>query len=124
MIRMVRPLAALSLLVLGGCQDVNDFVFGPVSDAGKGQVVTGVYHRTRLSGDLFDYPCRYGHVCRDVLIRDEYLRNHYVDLNGRKLVLRVERTNACHDKRSTQFACQTSRDGTAFRILQWVRPEA
>jgi len=46
-----------------------------------------------------------------------------VTLDGRKLVLRVERTNACHDPRSSQFACQTSRDGTALVILQWIRPE-
>ncbi|MGH6875843.1 MAG: hypothetical protein ACREHV_00540 [Rhizomicrobium sp.] len=110
-------------LFLGGCADVNDFLLGPFSDAGQGQLVTGVYHRTALYGDLFDYPCRHGHVCREVLIRDEYLRNHYVDLDGRKLVLRVARTNACHDPRSSQYACQTSSDGTAFLILQWVRPE-
>ncbi|HEX4158314.1 MAG TPA: hypothetical protein VHY79_07545 [Rhizomicrobium sp.] len=108
---------------LGGCQAANDFVLGAVSDAGEGQVVTGVYHRTLLSGDLFDFSCRYGHVCQAVLVRDEYLREHYVSLGGRKLVLRVERTNACHDPRSSQFACQTSRDGTALVILQWIRPE-
>jgi hypothetical protein len=109
--------------VLSGCQAVNDFVLGPVSDAGEGEVVTGIYHRTPLSGDQFDFPCRYEHVCQAVLIRDEYLREHYVDLDGRKLVLRVERTNACHDTRSSEFACQTSRDGTALLILQWIRPD-
>jgi hypothetical protein len=124
MIGVSRVLVTVWLAAaLGGCQAVNDFVLGPVSDADEGQVVTGVYHRTPLSGDRFDFPCRYGHVCQAVLIRDEYLREHYVDLDGRKLVLRVERTNACHDPRSTQFACQTSRDGTALVILQWIRPE-
>jgi hypothetical protein len=124
MIRTWLVLATLLLAVAAsGCQAVSDFVLGPVSDAGEGQIVTGVYHRTPLSGDLFDFPCRYGHVCQAVLIRDEYLREHYVSLDGRKLVLRVERTNACHDPRSSQFACQTSRDGTALVILQWIRPE-
>lgn len=124
MIRSHRTLLALGLFaVLGGCAAVNDFVLGPVSDAGEGEVVKGVYHRSELSGDLFDYPCRYGHVCQTVLIRDEYLREHYVTLDGQKLVLRVERTNACHDPRSSQFACQASRDGTALVILQWIRPE-
>jgi hypothetical protein len=119
-ISWLLPLLAVAL---AGCQAVNDFVLGPVNDAGEGQVVTGVFHRTQLSGDQFDFPCRYGHVCKAVLIRDEYLREHYVDLDGKKLVLRVARTNACHDRRSTQFACQTSRDGTALLILQWIRPE-
>jgi hypothetical protein len=124
MIRFARLLVIVSIAgTLGGCQAVNDFVLGPVSDAGEGQVVTGVYHRTPLSGDTFDFPCRYGHVCQAVLVRDEYLREHFVSLDGRKLVLRVARTNACHDTRSTQFACQTSRDGTALLILQWIRPE-
>ena len=124
MIRLSRVLFCVLMTgALGGCQAVNDFVLGPVSDAGDGQVVTGVYHRTPLSGDQFDFPCRYGHVCQAVLVRDEYLREHYVDLDGRKLVLRVARPNACHDTRSTQFACQTSRDGTALLILQWIRPE-
>jgi hypothetical protein len=124
MIRLSRVLFIVGAAgALGGCQAVNDFVLGPVSDAGEGQVVTGVYHRTPLSGDRFDFPCRYGHVCQAVLIRDEYLREHNVSLDGRKLVLRVERTNACHDTRSSQFACQTSRDGTALVILHWIRPE-
>jgi hypothetical protein len=124
MIRTSR-LMLITLLAgtLGGCAAVNDFVLGPVSDAGQGQIVTGIYHSTFLSGDQFDFPCRYGHVCQAVLVRDEYLREHYVDLDGRKLVLRVERTNACHDPRSSQFACQASRDGTALLILQWIRPE-
>ncbi len=126
MIRSSRALFALCLglaAALGGCAAVNDFVLGPVSDAGQGEIVKGVYHRTALSGDLFDYPCTYGHVCQAVLIRDEYLREHYVTLDGRKLVLRVERTNACHDPRSSEFACQASRDGKALVILQWIRPE-
>ena len=124
MIRLSRLLVIVSVAgALGSCQAVNDFVLGPVRDAGDGQIVTGVYHRTPVSGDLFDFPCRYGHVCQAVLVRDEYLREHYVSLDGRKLVLRIERMNACHDQRSTQFACQTSRDGTALLILQWIRPE-
>ncbi|HEY3636736.1 MAG TPA: hypothetical protein VGK90_01195 [Rhizomicrobium sp.] len=117
-------LAPVLLLMgaLGGCAAVSDFVLGPVSDSDEGEVVTGVYHRTSLSGDQFDFPCRYGHVCRAVLIRDEYLREHFVELDGRKLELRVKRTNACHDKKSSQFACQTSRDGTALLILEWIEP--
>jgi hypothetical protein len=110
-------------LVLGGCAQVNNFVMGPIRGDDQGSLVTGFYHRTPLSGDLFDYNCSYGHLCRTVLIRDDYLRNHFVDLDGRKLVLRVERTSACHDPRSSQFACRSSPDGTAFVILQWVRPE-
>jgi hypothetical protein len=124
MIRLSQLFFIVSIVgTLCGCQSVNDFVLGPVSDAGQGQTVTGVFHRTPLSGDQFDFPCRYGHVCQAVLVRDEYLREHYVSLDGRKLVLRVGRINACHDTRSTQFACQTSRDGTALVILQWIRPE-
>jgi hypothetical protein len=124
MIRASRVLVIVwTAATLSGCQAANDFVLGPFSDAGEGQLVTGVYHRTPLAGDLFDFPCRYGHVCRAVLVRDEYLREHYVSLDGRKLVLRVARANACHDPRSSEFACQTSRDGTALLILQWIRPE-
>jgi hypothetical protein len=124
MTRLLRLLVFVSIAgTLSGCQAVNDFVLGPVSDAGEGQVFTGIYHRGNLTGDLFDFPCRYGHVCQGVLVRDEYLREHYVGLEGRKLVLRIGRINACHDTRSTQFACQTSRDGTALLILQWIRPE-
>ncbi|HTT82876.1 MAG TPA: hypothetical protein VMF67_05315, partial [Rhizomicrobium sp.] len=89
MIRTWQVLTLLLAFAAGGCQDVSDFVLGPVSDAGEGEIVTGVYHRGQLSGDLFDFPCRYGHVCQAVLIRDEYLREHYVTLDGRKLVLRV-----------------------------------
>jgi len=108
-------------LAVGGCAQVSDFLMG--RSEGEANIVTGVYHRTAESGDIFDFSCRYGHVCRAVLVRDEYLRNHSVELDGRKLVLRVQRTNACHDRRSSQFACQTSPDGTALLILQWVRPE-
>jgi hypothetical protein len=121
--RATLLLAVVFAAALCGCQAVNDFVLGPVSNEGEGRIVTGVYHRTSLSGDLFDFPCRYGHICQAVLVRDEYLREHYVGLDGRKLVLRVERANACHDPRSSEFACQTSRDGTALVILQWIRPE-
>jgi hypothetical protein len=110
-------------LALACCAAANNFVMGPIRGDGEGELVTGTYHRTYLAGDMFDFTCRYGHVCRAVLVRDEYLRDHFVDLDGRKLVLRVERTNACHDPRSSQFACQTSPDGTALVILQWVRPE-
>lgn len=110
-------------LALGGCAQVNDFVMGPVRGDDEGTIVTGFYHRTPVSGDLFDYNCRSGHLCRTVLVRDEHLRNYLVDLDGRKLVLRVERVSACHDARSSQFACRSSTDGTAFVILQWVRPE-
>jgi hypothetical protein len=123
---MIRIAWRLSLVLAGlslaGCADVNDFLFGQSGPA-AGEIVAGVYHRTPLSGDLFDFPCRYGHVCRAVLVRDEYLRDHYVDLDGKKLVLRIERTNACHDPRSSQYACQSSPDGTALLILQWIRPE-
>ena len=116
-------LVLLLVFVLGGCADVNNFVMGPIRGDDEGNLVKGVYHRTPVSGDIFDYACGSGHVCRTVLVRDDYLRNHFVDLDGKKLVVRVERASACHDRRSSQFACRTSPDGTAFLILQWVRPE-
>lgn len=109
-------------LALASCANVNDFLFGENGPA-AGEIVAGVYHRTPLSGDIFDFSCHLGHVCRAVLVRDDYLRDHYVDLDGKRLILRVERANACHDPRSSQFACQTSPDGTALLILQWIRPE-
>src|SRR5262249_20957561 len=123
MARIVLPTVLLCGAVLAGCAQVNNFVMGPVRGDDEGNIVTGFYHRTPLSGDLFDYNCRSGRLCRTVLIRDDYLRNHFVHLDGKKLVRRVARASACHDPRSSQFACRTSPDGTAFLILQWVRPE-
>ncbi|HEY1613283.1 MAG TPA: hypothetical protein VGF97_06270 [Rhizomicrobium sp.] len=120
-----RILACLAFgLALAGCADVNDYFFHNVADVEMGQVITGRYFNTRISGDLFEFPCRdNARICKAVLIRDNYLRFHSWELDGKKLVLRVQRTNACHDIHSTDFACHTSRDGTALLILQWIRPD-
>ncbi len=121
MVRKALACVALALL-LGGCADVQDFILGDVEGKQTGEVVTGRYFRTRLAGDIFEFPCHYGQICRAVLVRDNYLRFHSYDLDGKKLTLRVQRTNACHDLHSSDFACHTSRDGTALIILQWIEP--
>jgi hypothetical protein len=128
MIRTVSKIALLSLAILGagvgGCADVSDFLDRNVlmdEDASAGLIVKGTYHQ-RLGGDVFEYPCKTGETCREILVRDEYLRDHYVELDGKVLTLKVERTNACHDTRSSIYACKTSKNGTAFLILQWIDP--
>jgi hypothetical protein len=130
MIRIVSRIAALTCGVLGlmGCADVNDFLVRNVlmdEEAGGGQIVQGRLHSMTTAGDVFEFPCKAdetGKSCTAVLIRDSYLRDNYVELNGKTLTLRVERTNACHDTRSSLYACKTSKDGTAFLILQWIDP--
>jgi hypothetical protein len=122
MVRKAWACVALAL-GLGGCADINDFLLGDVANQPTGEIVTGRYFRTRLSGDILEFPCHYGQICKAVLIRDNYLRFHSFDLDGKKLVLRVQRTNACHDVHSSDFACHTSPDGTALIILQWIEPD-
>ena len=126
MVSRIVLLAGAALGVsLGGCADVNDFLARNVlmdDEAGGSQIVEGRLHSGTSAGDVFEFPCKTDMACTAVLIRDAYLRDHYVGLNGRTLTLRVERTNACHDTRSSLYACKTSKDGTAFLILQWIDP--
>jgi len=75
-------------------------------------------------GDTLQYNCGKPQPCVKVLVRDQFLRAHVNDLDGKTITLDVTKIDACHDPRSTSFACVTSGDGTAFLILKWINPAA
>lgn len=44
-----------------------------------------------VDGDRFVYECGGGSLCSDVLVRDEYLKAHVVELDGKPISIVVRR---------------------------------
>lgn len=82
-------------------------------------VVSGIFTYER--GDVLTYGCP-GGKCRETLVRDRFLQEHGAELFGKFITIRVRRIDACHDPRSTRYACQTRVKDTALLILEWVHP--
>lgn len=71
-------------------------------------------------GDTLQYDCGKAAPCTTVLVRDKFLQDHVNELDGKTIKVEVVKIDACHDKRSTSFACVTSGNGTAFVVIKWI----
>jgi hypothetical protein len=108
----MKPLPFLTgMVLLSACAVIS---------AAKSEVIEGRYKYE--FGDTLQYNCGKTAPCTTVLVRDKFLQDHVNELDGKTIRVEVLRIDACHDKRSTSFACVTSGNGTAFVVVRWVNP--
>jgi hypothetical protein len=75
-----------------------------------------------VDGDRLLVACGKAEPCMETIARDERFGRDAVQLQGKKVTLRVQRVDACGPD-STQVACIRSLDGTALNIVEWVAVE-
>jgi hypothetical protein len=109
---------AISMAILASASCVGRLNINTSVPFSSSKTITGIYKF--VDGDRIFYNCG-GDTCVDLLIRDKYLQEHGVDLNGRTVTIEVKRVLSCDEQKGDQTACLRS-SGSAFRIVRWVLP--